>query len=241
MGTGAWEGEQQSVNKLRQQLTKSVGFLWRRPKHVALNIRHAAHTKGTLPDPARTDGWRTQGREPRAVTGASAMIRLSYFAEMELAMLMLLVPFQQGYAGASGGCDSAQAELQQCPQPCTTALVPLPACLACPGQALGAGSSLGPAARTGKGGAVARKTSMHKRVVSAPWELGFCECLDSLSAFAVNCIGIQPGSEVTPALSSGSGNKRKVRVVTGIQLPRTHAQIETKACVKLYRLHMSSL
>lgn len=176
-GTAAWEGEQQSVNELWQQLTKSVGFFLEKPKHAALNIRHAAHTKGRLPDLARTDGWRTQGREPRAVTGAAAMIRLSYFAEIGLAMLMLLVPFQQGYAGASGGCDSAQAELQQRPQPCTTAFVPpatVPGMLR-PGQALGAGRSLGPAARAGKGGAMARKTSMHQRVVSAPWELGFCK------------------------------------------------------------------
>lgn len=133
-GAGAWEGEQQSVNKLWQQLSRSVGFLWRGPKHVALNIRQAAHTKGRLPDPARTDGWRTQGREPRAVTGAAATIRLSYFAEVGLAMLMLLVPFQQGYAGASGGCDSAQAELQPRPQPCTSAPIPPAACLACPTQ-----------------------------------------------------------------------------------------------------------
>lgn len=154
-----------------------MGFLWRRPKHVALNIRHSAHTKERLPDPARTDGWRTRGREPWAGTGATATIRLSYFAAIGLAMLMLLVPFQQGYAGASGGCDSAQAELQQRPQPCTTALIPparVPGMLR-PGHALRAGSSLGPAARTGKGGAVARKTSMHQRVVSAPWELGSCE------------------------------------------------------------------
>lgn len=42
--TGACEGEQQAVNKLRQQLTRSGGFFWRRPKDIALNIRHAAHT-----------------------------------------------------------------------------------------------------------------------------------------------------------------------------------------------------
>lgn len=138
-GTAAWEGEQQPLNQLWQQLTKAVGFLWRRPKRVALNIRHTAHTRGRLPDPARTDGWRTQGREPRAVTGAAATIRLCYFAEIGLAMLMLLVPFQQGNAGVSGGCDSAQAELQQRPQPCTPDLL-LPARapgVLCPGQALG--------------------------------------------------------------------------------------------------------
>lgn len=156
-------------------MTKSVGFLWRRPKHVALNIRYSAHTKGRLPDSARTDGWRTRGREPWAVTGATATIRLSYFAAIGLAMLMLLVPFQQGYAGASGGCDSAQAELQQRPQPCTTALIP-PASV--PGTAPPRAGTPGLAAalaRTGKGGAVARKTSMHQRVVSASWELSFCE------------------------------------------------------------------
>lgn len=145
-GTGAWQGEQQSENQPWQQLTKSVGFLWRRPKHVALNIRHAAHTRGRLPDPARTDGWRTQGREPRAVTGATATIRLSYFAEIGLAMLMLLVPFQQGYAGASGGCDSAQQSCSsvpsRVPSPAPLPSSHLPACLACSAQGRhsGAGS-----------------------------------------------------------------------------------------------------
>ena len=127
--TGAQEGKQ-AVNKLWQQLTRFGGFFWRRPKDIALNIGHAAHTEGRLPDPGETGGWRTQGREPWAVTGATARIRLSYFAEIGLAMLMLLVPFQrrrkQGLAGASGGRDSAQAELQQRPQPCATALL-LPA------------------------------------------------------------------------------------------------------------------
>lgn len=125
-----------------------MGFLWRRPKHVALNIRHSAHTKGRLPDPARTDGWRTQGKEPWAVTGATATIRLPYFAAIGLAMLMLLVPFQQGYAGASGGCDSAQAELQQRPQPCTTALIP-PGMLR-PGQALRGWQQLWPGSKDWK-------------------------------------------------------------------------------------------
>lgn len=51
-------------------------------------------------------------------------------------MLMLLVPFQQGYAGASGGCDSAQAEPQQRPQRVPSpAPLPWPGML-CPGQAL---------------------------------------------------------------------------------------------------------
>lgn len=91
---GAREGEQQPVNKLWQQLARSGGFFWRRPKHIAWNIEHAAHTEGRQPDPGETGGWRTQGREPWAVTG-SARIRRSYCAEIGLSVLMLLVPLQQ--------------------------------------------------------------------------------------------------------------------------------------------------
>lgn len=127
-------------------MTKSVGFLWRRPKHVALNIRYSAHTKGRLPDSARTDGWRTRGREPWAVTGATATIRLSYFAAIGLAMLMLLVPFQQGYMQERPvGVTQHRQSCSSVPSPAPLPSSRLPACLALlrPGQALRAGSSLG--------------------------------------------------------------------------------------------------
>lgn len=91
---GAREGEQQPVNKLWQQLASLEAFFWRRPKHIAWNIEHAAHTEGRQPDPDKTGGWRTQGREPWAVTG-SARIRRSYCAGIGLSVLMLLVPLQQ--------------------------------------------------------------------------------------------------------------------------------------------------
>jgi len=178
--TGAQEGEEQAVNELWQQLTRSGGFFWRRPEDTALSIRHAAYTEGTLPDPGETGGWRTWGREPWAVTGATARIRLSHFAEIGLAMLMLLVPFQQR---------RKQRDLQERPAVMTQhgrAAATSPALRHCPpppcqhtghappqGTHLRAGSSLGPAARAGEGGGITRKTSMRQRAVSAPWGADF--------------------------------------------------------------------
>lgn len=132
-----------------------------------MNIRHAAHTEGSLPDPGETGGWRTQGREPRAVTGATAKISLSYFAEIGLTMLMLLVPFQRR---------RKQRDFQEHPAGVTQqrqsrSSVPSPAPLPAPAWA---GGSRGPAARAGKGESITRKTSMHRRVVSALLRVDFC-------------------------------------------------------------------